>query len=80
MKLVAFFKGYNVDKFYWSMFWVFLKLFLFGFVAAIFDIVQDVEAGYISHSLTANMIFLIMRDACEILFHFAVFNSTNRGY
>ena len=44
MKLVAFFKGYNVDKFHWSMFWVFLKLFLFGFVAAIFDIVHDVEA------------------------------------
>ena len=44
MKLVAFFKGYNVDKFHWSMFWAFLKLFLFGFVAAIFDIVHDVEA------------------------------------
>ena len=41
---MAFFKGYNVDKFYWSMFLVFLKSFLFGFVAAIFDIVHDVEA------------------------------------
>ena len=44
MKLVAFFKGYNVEKLYWVMFWVFLKLFLFGFVAAIFDIVHNVEA------------------------------------
>ena len=44
MKVVAFFKGYNVDEFHWSMFWVFLKLVLFDFVAAIFDIVHDVEA------------------------------------
>ena len=44
MKLVAFFKGYSVDKFYCSMILVFLKSFLFGFVAAIFNRVHDMEA------------------------------------
>ena len=39
MKLVAFFKGYNVDKF-WGIFEI---IIFFGFVDAIFDIVHDVE-------------------------------------